>query len=405
MDWLADHTTPSNFEEYAIIAHTHLLPNQVPLFKHYASLVGVNRIFVISKPYSTVHSAYLELVNSGIEVIPIKMKAGFPYSFCAKDPISVMWHKLLESRKYNSFDKLLILDDGGDLWTSIPWDQIGDLKITGVEQTQRGVSRIIESKMRLPSIVYVATSGIKKQIESHFIVKSCLLEIKKQIKLEGSKVGILGMGSIGRPIYDILKNENIQAYYYDPIQKSQDIFCMPSIDSLLQKCDIIIGATGVDVLHEVPFERVTGDKVLISLSSADVEFESILRFEPDRSSQSFDVVNIQVHSDLSFKILNGGYPINFNRKANATPDNEIVLTRCLLYIGMMQAKQILEAKDDTKSDFYNLETNSQEKLLRKWFVDYSLESQGFALDAETENIFKAKNPNFCNSSKSVWVDL
>ena len=65
---------------------------------------------------------------------------------------------------------------------------------------------------------------------------------------------------------------------------------------------------------------------------------------------------------------------------------------------MMQAKQVLEAKGDTKSGFYNLDTTAQEKLLQKWFLDYPEESQGFALDAEIENILKAKNPNFSNSS-------
>ena len=42
LDWVAEHTTATKLDGYAIIAHTHLLPNQVPLFRHLASLVGVS---------------------------------------------------------------------------------------------------------------------------------------------------------------------------------------------------------------------------------------------------------------------------------------------------------------------------------------------------------------------------
>ncbi len=403
LDYIAFHTTQSRLDDYAIIAHTHLLPNQVPLFRHLASLVGTNRIFVISKPYSTVNSAYIELTNSGIEVIPIKLKAGFPYSFCAKDPIEAMWYKLLESRKHNSFNKLLILDDGGDLWTTIPWHKIGDLQITGTEQTQRGITRIIDSKMQLPAIVSVATSGVKKIIESVFIAKSVVDEIKKQVDLANKNIGIIGMGSIGHSIYQDLKQKYSNIFYYDINSTNYGDGYMSNLSYLVQKCDIIIGATGVDTLHDLPFERIIGNKILISASSADVEFESILRFLPDRDDDIFGVQNIQVHEHLNFKILNGGYPINFNRTHNATPDNEIVLTRCLLYIGMMQAVEIIKNQNH-KVGFYNLDTIAQTKLLHKWFTDFPVESKDFELDQELDNIDKGKIPEFITMDGTVWKE-
>ncbi len=64
-------------------------------------------------------------------------------------------------------------------------------------------------------------------------------------------------------------------------------------------------------------------------------------------------------------VLNGGYPINFDRKGNATPDDDIVLTRCLLYIGLMQAAELLE-KDNAQPGIYSLDVESQRQTLHAW---------------------------------------
>lgn len=69
LDWLASNVTTHRLYDHAIIIHTHLLPNNIPLFRHLAHLVGVNRIFIIGKPYSTIRSAYLQLALAQIENI------------------------------------------------------------------------------------------------------------------------------------------------------------------------------------------------------------------------------------------------------------------------------------------------------------------------------------------------
>jgi len=66
----------------------------------------------------------------------------------------------------SSIKKLLIIDDGGDLWLSIPWNELNGVAIAGVEQTQRGITRIKDSRLHIPPIISVASSGIKKIIEA-----------------------------------------------------------------------------------------------------------------------------------------------------------------------------------------------------------------------------------------------
>lgn len=67
-----------------------------------------------------------------------------------------------------------------------------------------------------------------------------------------------------------------------------------------------------------------------------------------------------------FLLYNGGYPINFDRQQNATPDEDIVLTRCLLYIAAMQAVNFLDSSK--KNYIYDLDVEAQVKLLKKWLV-------------------------------------
>jgi D-isomer specific 2-hydroxyacid dehydrogenase, NAD binding domain len=402
LDWTAFHTTRSRLNDHVIIIHTHLLPNSVPLFRHLAHLVGVNRVYIVGKPYSTIRKAFLQLALAGIEVIPVSMKPGLPYSFSIKEAMEVLWHKVFEARKVNGFGKLLILDDGGDIWTSIPWDRVGDLKISGTEQTQRGVSRIVNTKLKLPPIICVATSGIKKEMESVFIAQSVTLKLKQNLELESKKIGVLGMGNIGHSIYSDLTSNGYECYYYDPINKDFGAVKYDSLDSLIDSVDIIVGATGLDVLNQLPFERMDGNKTLVSVSSADIEFASILNFGQNNSTDPFEKIEIQIHDNLNFTILNGGYPINFDRTVDSTPDDEIVLTRCLLYMGIMQAELLLREKNP-KSGFYNLDPIAQHKLLAKWFTDVPAKAKQFDFETESQNIDKAVRADFLDTP-SVWLD-
>jgi hypothetical protein len=402
LDWLASHTTENKLTDHAILAHTHLLPNNVPLFRHLAHVVGADKIFIIGKPYSNTRQAYLKLALAGIEIIPINVKPGMPYSLASHEGVQALWQKILETRKENSFSNLLILDDGGDIWTSIPWSKIGDLKIAGMEQTQRGITRILESKLKLPPIISVATCGIKKEIESVFIAKSVVKKVEETLDYKKNKIGVLGMGSIGYAVYKNLIPKAKNCLYYDPLGKDHGPGKISSIDELINKSDIIIGTTGTNSLQHIPFERIEGHKILVSASSADIEFSTVLQFVEKHNDNPFDTIEVKVHENLSFSILNGGYPMNFDRLNDATPDDEIVLTRCLLYIGMMQAEMLLR-EEKPKPGFYNLDLECQRKLLTKWFQDVPHKAKDFDFYTEMQNIAKGAKSEFLNTP-SIWID-
>jgi hypothetical protein len=287
------------------------------------------------------------------------------------------------------------------LWFSIPWNELVDVKIAGIEQTQRGIARIEGSTIKTPPIVSVASAGIKKLIESEFIGTAVVKKMRESGVIKSSKqIGILGMGSIGGAVERALATVGRTALTYE-VTKSKN--SVGSTDSLLNKCDLIIGTVGVDSIVGTALERVSGNKILVSASSSDVEFSSLLALaEP--ATDVFGARVVRVHENLEVHILNGGYPINFDRLKDSTPDEDIVLTRCLLYIGAMQAAYLLSKGEQTRS-LYNLDKISQKHLLDKW-IEYKKEL-GQSHHVKYEDVSSIVNYSSLKDAKempTVWEE-
>jgi S-adenosylhomocysteine hydrolase len=405
LDWTAVHTTHSDFSEFAVVAHTHLLPSNLPLFRHLAHLVGPHRMFIMEKPYSTTPKVINSLVEAGCEIVPVNLERGSPYAFAVQKSIQMLWSAIIEDYKRGLFSKLLILDDGGDLWLSIPHEQIAGLSIAGVEQTQRGATRIKERDFSDYPVIGVSSCGVKKIIESDFIGRSVVLRLKEAGHLPlGTRIGVLGAGSIGTSVIETALELGYHTLVYDPqhAKLPQGPKSITTLDTLLNQSDIIIGTTGTNALRGTALNRVVGHKKLASASSADIEFFSLLHISRNIKDPLGDI-KVKVREDLEFEILNGGFPFNFDRKGNASYEEDIVLTRCLLYAGMMQAREALEKK--LIGGLYNLDTTSQSKILSAWL------SEKVKANDSVREIFKNID-NIVHSNifenpvpmKSIWKD-
>lgn len=367
LDWVASHTTSGRLSDYLIIAHTHLLPNNFPLFRHLAHLVGFGRTFALEKPYSTVRETRDQLIQSGWEVVGVRLEPALPYEHAVQKSLEILWSKVIEELGHGEIKNILVIDDGGDIWQSIPWERLHGTRIVGVEQTQRGVSRITNTRLHIPPIVSVASSDIKKKIESVFIGKSIVHKLFAQKRISPNmRIGIIGMGSIGRAVATGLATKKMTIEYYDPTGQAIPFISTPapSLDALLNACDLIIGTTGTDALKGIAFDRVTGRKTFVSASSADIEFLSVLKMA-DPTNEPFTDRLVRIHSNLSVTILNGGFPFNFDRSGDATPSEDIVLTRCLMYIAAMQAVQTTST-DQATGKIVPLDLVAQAHTLEKW---------------------------------------
>lgn len=405
LDWTAVHTTRGDFSDFAIIAHTHLLPSNLPLFRHLAHLVGPHRMFVMEKPYSTTPKVINSLVEAGCEIIPVKLEPGSPYAFAVQKSVQLLWDAVAEDYRRGLFSKLLILDDGGDLWLTIPHEKLRGLSIAGVEQTQRGATRVKDSNFSSHPIIGVSSCGVKKIIESDFIGRSVVLRLKEAGHLgPNTRIGVLGAGSIGTSVIETAVDLGYQTFIYDPQQAtlppgSQSV---STLDTLLNQSDIIIGTTGTNALRGTALNRVVGHKKLASASSADIEFFSLLHISRN-IKDPLGTIRVKVHDDLEFEILNGGFPFNFDREGNASCEEDIVLTRCLLYAGMMQARDALER--GLIGGLYNLDTTSQSKILGAWLNEKAKTKND--VRAIFKNIDSIVHSNLIAgpvSMQSIWND-
>lgn len=408
LDWVASHTTQDRLQDCAVIVHTHIFPTSVALFRHLAHLVGIGNVFVMDKPYSTVHESLAELVKSGVEVMPMLLEKGASYESSLKKNIELLWQRVLEVHKKKNFKKILIIDDGGDIWLSLPWAELNGIQLAGVEQTQRGITRIQGSSAQVPPIVSVASSGVKKLVESDFIGAAVVAKLHATGALDAAKsIGILGMGAIGQAVAGALAALGRSSLFYDVTAHQKNELAAGqknSADSLLRECDLIIGTTGTDSFRGVFLDRISGHKVFASASSADVEFRSLLHLHHQPKEDVFGTTEVAVHDSFTAHILNGGFPINFDREKEWEPAEDIALTRCLLYIGIMQAAELLHTRADTEG-IYTLDQTAQEKTLARWLEtkqagDAKLPAHYF----EVADIVSATFLENAKTLSTVWQD-
>ena len=301
----------------------------------------------------------------GIELIPVLINNGAPYDFAVKRSVDILWDNVINTQKARRIKRILILDDGGDLYLSIPWHRLESVEICGVEQTQRGINRL-QNMPKLPMIVNIAGSRLKKNVESIFIGHSIVDKLKSLTLLDNlPRVGIIGTGSIGRAIANSLNTLGIEIITYDINSRLQSIrgaSSVTSIDAVINKVDLVIGCTGENFLRGVDLERIEGKKILISATSADIEFFFLLNMISFNNHNFSDIV-ISPHPRLELNLLNGGYPINFDRHTAWVRAEDIQITRSLLYVGLWQ---VLQDQEQKASRIVDLNADIQNEIIQKW---------------------------------------
>lgn len=381
---LLDHFTHSVslplMDDILVIVHTHLLPSSYPLFRHLASVVNSQNLFMLDKPYSTVPRVADKVVEMGAELVRVTMKKGLAYEFSVQDSVRVLWDKVLLRLKKAAISKIIIIDDGADVIATVPWSDLPGIAVVGVEQTTRGIVRLKEGYGNFPSVINVAGSALKKEIESCFIAEAVTKEVRTLLHRIGKKkIGVVGTGNLGQRVIEQLANTKHTVTYYDFSKfnrmGSSREGAITSVSEIIEKNDVILGTTGKDFMKGVVLDKAKGKKYFASASSADVEFYTILNragFPSDR----FESIILEPHPGLILEIVNAGYPINFNRKEEIESAIDMQLTRTLLYAGFVEALEV--AKKEKTATIFKLDTQFQRDILNAWITIKSKTNKSFA---------------------------
>ncbi len=343
-----------DLSDVAIIACQHLLGTTVNLFDALIEKgLRPERTFVIGKCYSTHVGTMKKLARRGVTVSP--MSIAFDATRTFDDQFLSYTKEFFDDAmtaitEDEDVKKIVVLDDGGFLLQHANTLRGTAERFVGVEQTSSGFERLKNIPLRFP-VVNIARSDAKLKYESPFIAADVIRRIRKNTRLrKTTRVLVVGQGAIGRECKLQLRGM-CDVYGCDATVTRCDFG--GAYAEQLHTFDVIIGATGTQVLSVDDCARLKPGVVLVSASSSDREFPAL----------AFRQANPNVtdcHSEITMngvRLLNGGFPVNFTGRRHSVAPRNIQLTRALLFAGVCEALEMSVAPG-----FYDLSTK-QEKIL------------------------------------------
>lgn len=358
-----------------VVAVQHLLESTGSLLESFLTLgVASEDIHILGKLYSTSVPVAQALSDIGISVYPSTVPdpwPGFTPAFIAN--LDSMWNTVAHALANRPVHTLIILDDGGRCLARMPSGLVsllGSVRVACVEQTTGGLSEIPKHCPR----VRVADSAIKRYLESPMIALTIFEKLACYFSgpiANNWRVGIVGMGNIGQSVAEYLLQENVPFCVYDRDETQLVTFSnqrCTSLRDLINHSDFIFGCTGVDIFSDTDWnDVVSGDRTLVSCSSEDKEFHTLLRIAAQGPSLSSSV-DLRI-GGLNFSILRGGFPINFDGSATSVPTHSIQLTRSLLLAGVLQAVDAAKNYNDGSVELM-LDPVMQSLIARQWFASH-----------------------------------
>jgi hypothetical protein len=326
-----------------IFAHIHCLPSYAKLLGYMIDGIGFkpSNIVVIPKAYSTVPETLHELKAMGIRIEKTGgiIRVGHYNKYAAPALKSACEYaaELIAGRR--DIERAILIDDGGSLTEFWHKHNIHQ-KITtiSVQQTTSGMHRKPTNCRKIKK-VSVAGSAAKRWFESVVIASGIVRKLKNlELDLDGRRIGIIGYGAIGRAVAAEVQNytDQIRIYDYATNARSEKFRNTSSLGSLIDKSDIIFGCTGRNCFAraESLLKRADASITFASCSSRDVEFLALLHAYAKPAENTFK--DLDICAGKTHRILNGGFPINFDRVQEYETESEISLTRALTLSGVLQ---------------------------------------------------------------------
>lgn len=347
-----------NLNKTAIIGVQHVLETTVTLFDGLIEFgIKPENMYFSGKCYSSAPEIEAQILKRGIKLMPaIKPRKPGDYAEVCRIGLENMWQVFSKDAETKNFDTIIILDEGGRCLEVMPKDIPLIYKVAAIEQARGGLYSKALEIVPFP-LVEVASSAAKKVLEAPLIANAILTRVKDiLIRMNFSKnlvFGVIGNGVIGHAVCDYLLSLGCKVMVYDQNQNTftnivnKNFYRVDSILEVILWSNVVLGCTGKDITEGVDIiNLVKQDTTFISCTSEDKEFNSLLK----EIAKSKNTINIDTLGDITclssngskIKILQGGFPINFNRKPWNVPANQIEVTQGLLLGGCIQA--ILNAK-------------------------------------------------------------
>jgi hypothetical protein len=316
-----------------LICVQHLLATNITLFKVLFDMgIDPARTIVLGKGYSDSQRCIDALSDLGATVFAGQAPAEpGRYGSSRDQEIKTFWQFAKSRIPTDDLSPILVGDVGGRLMLHVSdtfesnW---ASRQVVAVEQTSSGLRRVEHKAFRLP-VVNLARAAAKCVHESRILAN----EILEQIDWESPgnwphvRVCVIGRGPVGKALADALTLRGICFEAFDKDNAGQD-------EALLKqgvcRADVILGCTGEALFGDWPPSAFRDGQVLVSCSSEDIEFSSLLRLIRQYPDSGWPVPHTEIPlGSGALRILRGGFPVNFDDSGVSLPEQQIQITTAL----------------------------------------------------------------------------
>ena len=359
-------------DDVVFVCVQHLLRSTGSLLETLVRL-GANpaNIFVLGKLYSSNDQVFRQLRHLGLNVrdsaIPRRWEE-FSHRF--DSDVQQLWIEVSRHVQRVKPRAIVVVDDGGHCITRIPTKLIRAFQVVGVEQTTSGL-RLFRRKPSVP-VVSVASAAVKKHVEAPLVAETVIrrLEALRPKFVEQSDFGVVGLGNIGRAVAaDLIRlGKNVFVFDHDPVAQraTKGTVGCTSLRQLIEYSDVVLGCTGTDLPVRTILRRwCRGEKLLVSCSSENCEFRSLIRDYYVYNEEAFSVYDADIpvkYGSCEVRVLCGGFPINFDHSPQSVPDDDIQVTRALLLGAIIQSLLC-----HSTAGLYRLDATLQQRITALWF--------------------------------------
>ncbi|HEU4509521.1 MAG TPA: NAD(P)-dependent oxidoreductase, partial [Pyrinomonadaceae bacterium] len=339
---LLDRATAARFdfgEDTALVTVQHMLAQTVDLLRTVCDLgLPAENIFVAGKVYSDNVGIIESVRQLGVTVVDSTMPEPGEFEHYYQRDVDRLWQIAVEKLADRSIKRVLVLDDGGTCIASVPFEVLRRYAVCGVEQTSQGIFLLEERPLRFPVFSWARTA-VKLEIGSGIFSRCFIDKMNTEFlhgqSLQGTQLGIIGLGSIGKSIATLAVRQKAYVFFYDtnpdlhlPRFLRRPIDRVDSLEQLMMCCDYVVGCSGRNPFKDQwPLNYRPGLK-LLSCSGGDQEFAPIIRdlktrlgFESD--SDSWDLTS-EYGPSGPIRIAYRGYPYTFVSRGIEAVETKVV---------------------------------------------------------------------------------
>jgi hypothetical protein len=378
-------------EGVAFVCVQHLVETTGSLFEALLRLgARAENVFVLGKCYSTNKGVLRRLRRMKLWAHGGTKPQGLgEFTGAFKDDVRYMWDVALRHCQSEGLRSVIVLDDGGYCLQLIPRrrrqggrSQLPDLCFSGVEQTTRGFTGIGQQAPGDFPIIQVARCAVKQFIEPRMVTEAVLKRLGEIMAVRGfaTAYGVIGLGRIGQAVTNRLMELGYKvhvaersALLFEPYlvgdASGSPLSFHEKAEELPPEAELVFGCTGKDVFKKTRWRhRFTGERVLASCSTGDVEFLTVLKAIKATQEPCGDALGDArlVRPNGTVRVLRGGFPINFDGTPNSVAAADIQVTRCLLLGGLIQAVLSTRRAQSRNARWEKLDPEMQRFIMRTW---------------------------------------